>query len=236
MKLPIPKTAIFAITAFATLLVLGDAADRASAAPQHASTATPRPTATRRPTATPIGTKTAPKPTAVRTAGAVVVLNAEASFTQAQKDPCALVALADLAKLLGEKVAAGAPFDVANGRGCEYKTKAGLVSVSVARDDKGRALTRALASHVISGCTRGKVPTEADLAPFLKKSLAEKWRTLTAEDNKCSGKYAPVTEFGPDAFADRGRLGVVVGKHMLSAEVPGSTEIAVALAKQAFVR
>lgn len=233
-----------------TLLV---AAQVASAAPLAANTATPaptrtprptrtarptrtpRPTATRRSTATPIGAKITPTPAATR-ATASGALNPDASYAMAQNDPCALVTLADLEKLLGEKVTVGAPFDVANGRGCEYNTRAGLVSIAAVRDDNGRTLTQALASHVISGCTRDKVPTEADRAPFLKKPLAEKWRLLAAEENKCGSKFAPVTEFGPDAYADRGRLFIVLGKHELSAEVPGSTEKAIALAKLAFVR
>ena len=198
-------------------------------------TRTPRPTATRRSTATPVGAQVTPTLAASRTAGSGA-LNPEASFEAAQHDPCKLVALADLEKLLGEKIAAGAPFDVANGRGCEYNTKAGLVSLAVVRDDNGRTLTQALASHVISGCTRNKAPTEADRAPFLKKPLAEKWRLLAAEENKCGSKFTPVVEFGPDAYADGGRLFVVLGKHELSAEVPGNTEKAMALAKLAFVR
>ncbi len=104
------------------------------------------------------------------------------------------------------------------------------------RDDTGRLLTQALASHVISGCTRDKVPSEADRAPFTAKTLADKWKTLVAEENKCGRKYAPVAGFGPDAYADDGILRIVIGKHMLSAEVPGSTEKAIALAKLAFVR
>ncbi len=114
--------------------------------------------------------------------------NPAASFELAQKDSCALVALADLEKRLGEKTAASAPFDVANGRGCDHTIRVGLVS------------------FVISGCTRDKVPTEAAHAPFLTKPLAEKWRMLASEGNNCGSEFGPVAEFGPDPYADSGRL------------------------------
>ncbi len=205
----------------------------AAAAPHAASTATAKPTRTPRPTKTPkVKATVAPKTTRDPNAK----LNPEASFAASQKDPCALVTQADLEKIIGTKAGKGAPFDVANGRGCEYNTSAGLVAIAVERDDKGRLLTQTLASHVISGCTRDKVPSEADRAPFLTKPLAEKWRMQIVEDNKCGSKYAPVAEFGPDAYANNGILRIVIGKHMLSAEVPGSTEKAIALTRLAFVR
>ncbi len=209
----------------------------ALAAPQAAATATPKPTRTPRPTKTPKVKATVTVTVApVATRDPNAKLNPEASFALAQKDPCGLVTVADLEKIIGTKLGKGAPFDVATGRGCEYNSPAGLVAVSVERDDKGQLLTMALASHVISGCTRDKVPSEADRAPFTAKTLADKWKTLVAEENKCGRKYAPVAGFGPDAYADDGILRIVIGKHMLSAEVPGSTAKAIALVKLAFVR
>ena len=232
--------------AMALLLAWGIASPSALAAPLAVSTATraikptrtPRPTATRRPTATPNAPKTTPTPAPTRTVGGSGKINPEASFELLQKDPCGLVSAAALETLLGKKLTAKpAPFTgLANGLACDYAAGQDAIFLAVERDDKKTLLARRLANIEKGGCGSSYNPTEAEMKPFTEKTLIEKWKLMVAASNKCGSKYVPVPELGADAYADNGILRVVIGNYMLSAEVPGSTEKAIALAKLAFMR
>jgi hypothetical protein len=237
---------------FALGLAWGAATPSVWAAPMAASTSTPaatraikptrtpRPTATRRPTTTHKAPKTTPTPATAlptRVAGSGK-LNPEASFELTQKSPCGLVSTAELEALLGKKLTAKpAPYTgLANGMACEYAVGQDVVFLSVERDDKKTLLARRLANIEKGGCGSSYNPTEAEMKPFTEKTLTEKWKLMVAASNKCGTKYVPVLELGPDAYADNGVLRVVMGSYMMSAEVPGSTEKAIALAKLAFTR
>ncbi len=235
---------------WATAVPIVRAAPLAASTPTRAATRaikptrTPRPTATRRPTATPKAPKAAATTTPIpatapptRAAGSGK-LNPEASFELSQKDPCGLVSAAELEVLLGKKLTAKpAPYTgLANGMACDYAVGQDAIFLAVERDDKKTLLARRLANIEKGGCGSSYNPTEAEMKPFMEKTLTEKWKLMVAASNKCGAKYVPVPELGPDAYADNGILRFVMGNTMLSAEVPGSTEKAIALAKLAFVR
>jgi hypothetical protein len=221
--------------AFAALL-----AQPASArSPAQSATRTPAPTAratATRPARTPTPAKPAAKTTSAAPAGAA--LAPAKAYEAAKKDPCALVKVDAVAKLIGARGLSA----VGETRGAEYlcvysNGQNYYNVVSISRDDDGSVFASALARYDVNkGCGRDKRPADADLAPYRKMALADKLKRVVEQSNKCGAKYKPVAEFGPNAFIDDDNLLIVIDTYLLNTYVQESTaaDAALKLARLAF--